>query len=328
MSLLIVMAHYDAARVLRRHTLRAIQNYSQAADRMILVSTSGLSHEFLAEIPSNVTYIERENFGYDFFSYKWGLDTVGDYADFDRVLIVNDSFVGPFIPVREILEGENCANADFSGLTLSERHGPHIQSFFFTFTSAVSKSKAFRGFWEDMVPVSDRLKVISEYEIGLTAAVRAAGFKTGAHFAPSDSEGILAKNRWEWHLKHRISVKHPDKTVIEVSPNSVDLRDWNPAVAFADRALDGARLPVLKFDVLRFDPYELGADHLLAECEQAMPDHFEGVRAFLAETKHSYPFRTGEKNIPVSAQYLRDSEIGYCFDADRTSLSTPLLIAE
>lgn len=328
MSLLIVMAHYDTARVLRRHTLRAIHNYSEAADRMILVSTSGLKEEFLSEIPANVTYIERGNFGYDFFSYKWGLDTVGDYADFDRVLVVNDSFVGPFVPVREILESENCTSVDFSGLTLSERHGPHIQSFFFTFTSAVSKSKAFRGFWEDMVPVSDRLKVISEYEIGLTAAVRAGGFKTGAYFIPSDSESALAKNRWKWHLKHRISVKHPGKTVIEVSPKTVDLRHWNPAVAFADRALDGSRLPMLKFDVLRFDPYELGADHLLAECERTMPEYFEGVRAFLNETGSSYPFRPGERNIPVSAQYLRDSEIGYCFDPDRTSLSTSLLIAE
>jgi hypothetical protein len=316
MSLLVVMAHYDVERVLRRHTLKSIRNYSEAADRMILVSTSGLRDEYLHEIPDNITYIERENFGYDFFSYKWGLDTVGDYADFDRVLIVNDSFVGPFVPVREILEGEKCANADFSGLTLSERHGSHVQSFFFTFTSAVSKSKSFRSFWDDMVPVSDRLKVISEYEIGLTAAVRAAGFKTGAHFVPSANESILARNRWEWHLRHRISLKHPGKTIIEVSPKSVDQRNWNPVVAFADRALDGARLPVLKFDVLRFDPYELGAEYLLAECEHMMPDQFEGVRTFLSETKSFYPFRLGERNIPVSTQHLRDSEIGYGYDSN------------
>jgi lipopolysaccharide biosynthesis protein len=317
MSLLIVMAHYDVGRVLRRHTLNSIRNYAQAADQMILVSTSGLEDEFVSELPAKVTYIERENFGYDFFSYKWGLDAADDYADYDRVLVVNDSFVGPFVPVEEILNGENCASADFSGLTLSERHKLHAQSFFFTFTSAVAKSKSFRSFWDDMKPVSERFKVISEYEVGLSTAVREAGFKMGSHFMPTAKEEILAKRRWEWHLRHRISLKHPNRTVLEVSPTSIEQRNWNPAVAFADRALDGIKLPVLKFDVLRFDPYALGADHLLSECEAAMPDEFAGVRNFLNETSAFYPFRAGERNVPVSPQLLRDSEIGYGYDRDR-----------
>ncbi|MGO4493339.1 rhamnan synthesis F family protein [Arthrobacter sp. 2YAF22_2] len=318
------MAHYDVKRVLRRHTLNSILMYSEAADQMVLVSTSGLQSEYLDKLPKSVTYIERDNFGYDFFSYKWGLDTVDDYADFDRVLIVNDSFVGPLVPLEAILESENCSSADFAGLTLSERHSTHAQSFFFTFTSSVSKSKSFRSFWGDMVPVSDRFKVISAYEIGLTTAVRSAGFKAGAYFVPSLQEEALARSRWEWHLRHRVSLKYPDKTVFELAPDGVHGRNWNPAIAFADRILDGARMPILKFDVLRFDPYELGAAHLLSECERAMPDDFLGVRAFLDDTRRLYPFRPGEINLPTSAQELRDSGIGYGHDPELVSMSRPL----
>ena len=46
---------------------------------------------------------------------------------------------------------------------------------------------------------------------------------------------------------------------------------WNPSAALADRALDGGRLPYVKLDTLRFDPYGLGADKLLDYCEEQLP---------------------------------------------------------
>jgi hypothetical protein len=311
MSLLVVMAHYDTHRALRAHTLRSIVNYAAAADRMIIVSTSGIQDSDVDRIPRGVEYLQRANFGYDFFSYKWGLDYVGDYQDFDRVLVVNDSFVGPVVPVMDILDHENTQNVDFAGLTLSQSHHAHIQSFFFVFGNAVAKSRGFRTFWKDMVPVSERMRVIHEYEIGLTKAVIGSGFKVGSYFRPGIEEQDLARRRWKWFLQHRLSLKHPGKTMLDITPGQADLDVWNPAVTFADRILGTSRLPIIKFDALRYDPYELGAMSLLSLCESQFPSEMNGVREFLKSTSKEYPFRPGEINLVSSDDDKRLAAVGY-----------------
>ena len=88
----------------------------------------------------------------------------------------------------------------------------------------------------------------------------------------------------------------------------------NPAVAFADRVLLDDRLPLVKFDTLRYDPYALSADHLLAQCEAARPETFDGVRDFLSRTRDRYPFRPGEINTPVTLAELERNLIGYGMD--------------
>lgn len=311
MSLLVVMAHFDVDRILRKHVIKSLETYMVSADRLIVVSTSGLDEGEVERLPSGVEFITRRNYGYDFFSYKWGLDFVGNYQDYDRVLVVNDSFIGPVVPLENILESTSVQNSDFAGLTLSNRHGRHVQSFFFTFTSTVSKSNGMRNFWRDLIPISDRFKVISNYEIGLSRSVAESGFKIDAYFNPSDTEVELAQNRWVWHLKNRLSHAVPDKTIFDLSPHKANALDWNPAVAFADQILNSGRMPVLKFDTLRYDPYALGASKLLKLCDAVYPEHVVGVQEFLDQTADRYPFRTGEINLTVSEQRLIDSGLGY-----------------
>ena len=69
--------------------------------------------------------------------------------------------------------------------------------------------------------------------------------------------------------------------------------------ALADRALDDARLPVVKLDTLRFDPYMLGSASLLDRCEQRYPAAFAGVREHLARTARAYAPRPGEPGSPT-----------------------------
>ena len=311
MSLLVIMAHFDVDRKLRSHVVQAMETYLVSAAKLVVVSTSGLDDGEMNRLPSGVEFHSRRNYGYDFFSYKWGLDLVKDYQDYDRVLVVNDSFVGPVVPLNSILNAPNVVESDFSGLTFSNRHGSHIQSFFFTFTSTVSKSKGMRSFWRDLVPISDRFKVISNYEIGLSQRVADSGFKIDSFFSPDEAELKLARERWIWHLKHRFSPSSPGKTIFDLVPHKADVLDWNPAVAFADRILDKGRFPVMKFDTLRYDPYALGADSLLSSCEAKFPAEFAGVRSFLDETSSRYPIRAGENNVPITVEALNQSGIQY-----------------
>lgn len=314
MSLLVVTAHFDVARTLRRHTRRALAAYAADADRVITVSTSGLNEQSLERLPPGVEFHTRPNFGYDFFSYKWALDLVGDYQDYDQILITNDSFVGPTVPVRQIVGGRRAENLDLMGMTLSHNHHDHVQSFFMLANSYVVRSAAFRRFWADMEPLSDRTRVIQRYEVGFSAAIKEAGFTLGSYFRPTETEQRLAGRRYQWHKEHRYDWRRPGRTVAETQEINLATQPWNPGLAYADRVLLNKRLPLVKIDALRFDPYSLGADHLLSTCEERMPGTFTGVREFLDVTAASYPVRAGEENAPFSEAELTAAGVGYCRD--------------
>jgi rhamnosyltransferase len=317
MSLLVVMAHYDVDRVLRKHTLSSIENYAGEADRIVVVSTSGVRPDDVALLPPGVDFVTRPNYGYDFFSYKWGLDIVGDYASFDRIVITNDTFVGPIVPLSEVVGSDRAAEYDLMGMTWSENHGGHAQSFFVTVNGPVARSRGFRAFWRDMAPVSDRRAVIQKYEVGLTMAARDSGFRAGAYFLPTASEQALAIARFQNQFAVRLLEGTGGKVINDVrAVPSQRLRWFNPAIALADRLMLNRRLPLLKFDTLRFDPYGLNAERLLREAEAAYPGEMAGVRSFLSETRSSYPYRLKEHNLLADHAMLERSGLGYCADSE------------
>lgn len=58
-----------------------------------------VNHVYSVQFPiqSNIKIITRENVGYDFSSWKVGLDSI-DINSFDRFIFMNDTVCGPFIP--------------------------------------------------------------------------------------------------------------------------------------------------------------------------------------------------------------------------------------
>ncbi|GAB3752297.1 hypothetical protein GCM10027591_00140 [Zhihengliuella somnathii] len=314
MSLLVVMAHFDFERRLREHTFRTMQTLAADADRVVVVSTSGLEEPDLARVPDKVEFLSRANYGYDFYSYKWGLDAAGDFGDYDRLIICNDSFVGPLVPLRNIVKSQQARSCDLMGMTFSHHHGGHVQSFFMSVNSHVARSRAFRRFWQDMEPVTNRMDVILKYEIGFSRAIEDAGFTLGSYFEPTEDEQTLAHDRYLWFTQHRLDARQQDKVIGDLHHFNLDARPWNPAVAYADRVLDRDRLPLLKFDTLRFDPYELGSRRLLDACVERKPEDFSGVTSFLDATKSHYPLRRGEVNRPASTESQRKQAVGYLLD--------------
>lgn len=314
MSLLVVMAHFDFERSLQEHTRRTLETLAADADHVVVVSTSGLEEKDLARVPDGVEFLTRANYGYDFYSYKWGLDAVDNFGDFDRIVICNDSFVGPLVPLPDIAESHQAHSCDLMGMTLSHHHGGHVQSFFMSVNSHVSRSRAFRRFWQDMEPVTNRMDVIYRHEVGFSRVIEDAGFILGSYFEPTPDELLLARDRYLWFTRHRIDAGRPDKVIGDLRHFNLDARPWNPAVAYADRVLDKDRLPLLKFDTLRFDPYELGTERLLNACEERKPEAFCGVSSFLEATKSHYPFRRGEVNRPASEEEQQRQGVGYLLD--------------
>ncbi len=298
MSRLAVMAHYDVAGVLRPHVRGQVEALAASVDKLVVCTTSPtLQDEARDWLSERAVLVERANYGYDFFSYKVGLDSAGDLTAYDEVVVCNDTYVfarDSYAPIFEAMAERPC---DFWGLTGAERVAPHIQSFFIAFRPWVVSSRAFTQFWEEMEPISKRRQVIRRYEVGMSRRLYEAGFCSDTYFVETAADRRIARDRMRWWAVHRSPFPRTRAEVAEWREHASE--PWNPARSLADRVLDDARLPYVKIDTLRYDPYNLDAARLLELCEQRFPERFAGVRDFLEETSQAYPVRDNERLQPT-----------------------------
>jgi hypothetical protein len=292
MRTFVAMAHYDPHGLVAPHVRRHVLALKAVAERVTVVSTADLQTSDERWLRQHVDLVRRDNYGYDFLSYRAGLEAETSLSDYDRVVVCNDSFVGPLVGYDQIFEAMDQRPVDFWGLTKSERVAPHVQSFFMCFRPWVVRSQAFRDFWGRMTPLSDRREVILRYEVGFTTLLTQAGFAFGSYFDEDPEDIAMARRRMRWWAALR------SKGLLTPAQRQVWHRRageaWNPCIGLADRCLGGARLPLTKIDTLRFDPYGLDAQRLLAACVAAMPDEFAGVPQYLERTQDLYPVRPAE----------------------------------
>lgn len=291
------MAHYDVAGELRPHVRGQVDALSRSVERLVVCTTSRLTESARAWLHDRAQVVERANYGYDFFSYKVGLDAVGDLTPYEEVIVCNDTYVFALDSYQPIFDEMATRPCDFWGLTAAERVAPHVQSFFVAFRPWVASSRVFHGFWEEMEPISRRRQVVRRYEIGLSGQLYDAGFASDTYFRETPEDRRIARDRVRWWAAHRSPLPRSRAEVREWRQRANE--PWNPARSLADRVLDDARLPYVKIDTLRYDPYNLDAPRLLSLCERRFPERFAGVREFLEETSADYPLRDNERLRPT-----------------------------
>ena len=191
----IVIAHYSSSGRLAKHLVNLIQELSKYSKNIIFVSTGILESE-LSKLAPYATVIARENTGYDFWSYKVGLEELGDLSRFQKVVCFNSSF----ICLKPDLLLETAFSPDMpsglNGITLSKQDSSHIQSYWFSFDGDLLRSsEALQGWWGQLKPISERSSVVKYYEIGMSRWFVERGVAITALFEPSREDLLVALAR-------------------------------------------------------------------------------------------------------------------------------------
>lgn len=95
-------------------------------------------------VPEYVTYLTRENVGWDFGGWSHGLLTDDRYKAYDSFLCINSTCMGPFLPRWcnkswvDVFREELTDNVHLVGPTINcirnPRHAAHVQSYCFAMT--------------------------------------------------------------------------------------------------------------------------------------------------------------------------------------------------
>jgi len=168
-NIVFIFAHYDQNGYLAKHILEHIQYIFNFGKQIIFVSTH-LKTEYKKILSPYAKVIIRENTGYDFWSYKLGLEFIEEIDEVEHIIMQNSSFV--------CLDPKRLYQLFFKGVGaegmygLSSNKAPffHIQSYFFSFYGkSIIQSSAFKDWWQQMVPLNNRQEIIKEYEIGMSS---------------------------------------------------------------------------------------------------------------------------------------------------------------
>lgn len=168
-------------KALREHIadIYAVCNYPQILD----------GAEYIEPYIDGIFY--RENIGYDSGAYKdmlcsiLGWDKVYQY---DELILLNDSFFGPFYDMKRFFDLMEDVTCDFWGMTrhfsgiLDSRYPfkPHVQSYFLVFRSKVLFSEQFRNFWDNFAYPKTYVEAILEFEIKISEYLDNEGFASKA----------------------------------------------------------------------------------------------------------------------------------------------------
>jgi lipopolysaccharide biosynthesis protein len=281
MARAIVFVHYDRDGIFDDHVIHALRAYRRLADRLVVVSASARALSRSLE-PIVDTFIPRENVGYDFCSWRAGLESLGDVAQFDEVVCANDSVYGPLFDLGPAFSDPRIAEADFWGMCLSDqgtkRRGggpaPHLQSWFFAMRRPLLESSAFRTFWNSVVPLDSKKDIVTRYEVGMSQQFLAAGFRIAGLYDARAAEPLS----WRDMIPH-LSLAEPGRSWRHIKKASRSQR--NPSELAWDRLI-AAGVPFVKVGLFRVNHYGLNLRHVLRGLEASTPYDVGLIRRHLA----------------------------------------------
>ena len=171
---LCLFSSYDGESIVRENVYHYLQKLEMAGFDTVFISTSaGISGSDLKRLAGYcIRIINRENRGYDFYSWKVGLERYSHYREHAGLLLANDSVYGPLFDFGDILTRlENC-DADIVGMTDNFQYYQHLQSYFIYCKRPVVSSKEFIKFFGQVKVIHLKSAVIRKYEIGFSRVLR------------------------------------------------------------------------------------------------------------------------------------------------------------
>ena len=251
----IVFVHYDKHDLIDDYVYFYLDALREVSSYLIFVSTAELGdtdRTRVSEVCDDV--VVRENIGYDFMSYKVGLDSF-DPTQYDEVVICNDSVYGPFYPIEKMFQSMQKTACDFWGVTDSTDKSYHLQSYFIVFRKSVLQSDAFRRFWKGVKVLHDKDTIIRQYEVGLTTHLINNGFKAAVLNSVKASNLKLLL----FYMKKLTPLKIGKKLVAMVMGKKILIGPGkvNPTHQLWKELLLGKKMPFIKIELLRDNPIKI-----------------------------------------------------------------------
>lgn len=250
----LILAHFDQDGIIDPHVEQSIRFYRNLFDKIIMVSTS--ADTFTAGREGLVDeFIRRPNVGYDFGSWKRGLQALVDPSAYYEIVFANDSVYGPLNDLEPIFLAPHLKDADFWGLVSSDQLRPHVQSWFFCIRHRLIQSGDMPKFLEAVDTIDDKQAIIDNYELEMQRFFQERGWRTASY-----CQGARGWRQLRQELASGIPWDKPGKALHYLRA-VYSGQPLNPMHFCWKRCVDNG-VPFVKVELLRSNPLDVPLDRV------------------------------------------------------------------
>lgn len=205
-----LFAFYDKQGIVDDYVIYLLDSLKGIISEWVIIVNGEICNEGLTILKSysDKVYV-RENRGFDAGAYKEAvLEHLGqEYIQrYDELLIMNDTFYGPFFSWKKVWDKMSKCNYDMWGITghgaIPQKSDAHIQSYFIVFNKAVIKSGILFSFFSNLETHDSIGDTVADFEVGLSQYIRKAGFRLGVYVNDSNSKSSEIDNGYTYNLSN------------------------------------------------------------------------------------------------------------------------------
>ena len=183
-SSIAVVAHFSTTIEVSKSLKTFIKELQANGFQVILVSACEAEGklDFAPDLTDGLTIIRKPNLGYDFGSWAVAFDLFPEILNADEILLTNDSLLGPFDDINELVSKLRNSKFDVTGITDNSQLQYHIQSYIVHLKRAAVQNLNTINLLKSVVHLGLKNDVILKYELGLTRTAQLSGLFVGALF--------------------------------------------------------------------------------------------------------------------------------------------------
>ena len=184
---------YENQPQLQSYKLFFLKALADLSDKVLIVLNSTLADTDVKKLEKFGQVISRENTGYDTAAFRHGILLLKDeLSNFDELLLVNDTNVGPMTDLSVVFQKMSTQQLDFWGISYGEKQADftgfnpygaiheHLQSYFLVIEKNMFQTPEFLKYWENLSDTNSRNKAIGKHETVFTKYFSDLGFIHGA----------------------------------------------------------------------------------------------------------------------------------------------------
>ena len=204
-----IFCTYDSEGIVDDYIVYLLQEAKKVLSWLVVICNGTLTPEGRErlEVLADELHV-RPNSGFDIEAWRQAiLQKKNQLADYDELLLFNNSFYGPFYPLAEVFDKmDEKPDADFWGITIhgqmpDELHicpygyiPEHLQSYFLVIRSRLLHSKEFFSYWKNSDEAETFNDAIRFHEVGFTKEFFERGYRYAAYCDTRDWEKIYDIN--------------------------------------------------------------------------------------------------------------------------------------
>ncbi|MFV0626581.1 MAG: rhamnan synthesis F family protein [Alphaproteobacteria bacterium] len=180
-----------------------LKGIKSIVDDVLVVSNDSLNSSSKKSLEDmGITVLSEEFYTSDLSRWKMGIEYYGyeKIADYDEILLTNDSFYGPIFPFSEMWSKMNGVDCDFwevfkhsKNQYKDDKINP-IQSCWLVFRKNILVSEDFKSFWLGLSEFETCKNKVSPKKVSLSDYLEGKGFKSSSYMDSTKYKDLFTDN--------------------------------------------------------------------------------------------------------------------------------------